>query len=84
MNKSVLVFLFLVLLCNPAMLMAQTEPEQIKPDTDKFQDYFYESLLQKGIQNYDKAITALEQCLKIKSDDATTYFELGKNQSTNC
>lgn len=80
MNKSVLVFLFLVLLCNPAMLMAQTEPEQIKPDTDKFQDYFYESLLQKGIQNYDKAIKALEQCLKIKPDDATTYFELGKNQ----
>jgi len=80
MNKSVLVFLFLVLLCNPALLMAQTEPEQIKLDTDKFQDYFYESLLQKGIQNYDKAIKALEQCLKIKPDDATTYFELGKNQ----
>ena len=80
MNKAVLVFLFLVLLCNPALLMAQTEPEQIKPDTDKFQDYFYESLLQKGIQNYDKAIKALEQCLKIKPDDATTYFELGKNQ----
>ncbi len=80
MKKAVLVFLFLVLLCNPALLMAQTEPEQIKPDTDKFQDYFYESLLQKGIQNYDKAITALEQCLKIKPDDATAYFELGKNQ----
>ena len=80
MKKAVLVFLFLVLLCNPALLMAQTEPEQIKPDTDKFQDYFYESLLQKGIQNYDKAITALEQCLKIKPEDASAYFELGKNQ----
>ena len=80
MKKRVLVFFFLVLLCNPAVLLAQTEPEQIKPDTDKFQDYFYESLLQKGIQNYDKAIKALEQCLKIKPDDATTYFELGKNQ----
>jgi tetratricopeptide (TPR) repeat protein len=80
MKKAVLVFLFLVLLCNPAVLLAQTEPDQIKPDTDKFQDYFYESLLQKGIQNYDKAITALEQCLKIKPDDATVYFELGKNQ----
>jgi tetratricopeptide (TPR) repeat protein len=80
MKKAVLVFLFLVLLCNPAVLLAQTEPDQIKPDTDKFQDYFYESLLQKGIQNYDKAITALEQCLKIKPDDAIVYFELGKNQ----
>jgi len=80
MKKAGLVFIFLALLCNPSVLLAQTEPEQIKTDTDKFQDYFYESLLQKGIQNYDKAITALEQCLKIKPNDATIYFELGKNQ----
>jgi pentatricopeptide repeat protein len=80
MKKTILIFLFLVLLCNPAVLMAQTEPEQIKPETDKFQDYFYESLTQKGIENYDKAITALEQCLKIKPNDATVYFEMGKNQ----
>jgi len=80
MKKAGLVFLFLVLLCNSALLLAQTDPEQIKTDADKFQDYFYESLLQKGIQNYDKAITALEQCLKIKPNDATIYFELGKNQ----
>ncbi len=70
----------MVLLCNPAVLLAQTEPEQIVPETDKFQDYFYESLLQKGIENYDKAIAALEQCLKIKPKDATVYFELGRNQ----
>ena len=80
MKKTILTFLFLVLLCNPAVLMAQTEPEQIKPETDKFQDFFYESLMQKGIENYDKAIIALEQCLKIKPNDATVYFELGKNQ----
>ena len=80
MKKTILTFLFLVLLCNPAVLLAQTEPEEIKPETDKFQDYFYESLMQKGIENYDKAITALEQCLKIKPNDATVYFELGKNQ----
>ncbi|MFI0490300.1 tetratricopeptide repeat protein [Flavobacterium sp.] len=80
MKKIILTFLFLVLLCNPAVLLAQTEPEEIKPETDKFQDYFYESLMQKGIENYDKAITALEQCLKIKPNDATVYFELGKNQ----
>ncbi|WP_338406938.1 tetratricopeptide repeat protein [uncultured Flavobacterium sp.] len=80
MKKTVLFFLFLVLLCNPAVLLAQTEPEQIVPETDKFQDYFYESLLQKGIENYDKAIAALEQCLKIKPKDATVYFELGRNQ----
>ncbi len=80
MKKRILKLLFLVLLCNPAVLMAQTEPEPMQTEADKFQEFFYESLLQKGIENYDKAITALEQCLKIKSDDATVYFELGKNQ----
>ncbi|MDD5150266.1 MAG: tetratricopeptide repeat protein [Flavobacterium sp.] len=79
MKKTVLFFLFLVLLCNPAVLLAQTEPEEIKPETDKFQDYFYESLKQKGIENYDKAIEALEECSKIESNDATVYSELGKN-----
>lgn len=80
MKKTVSFFLFFVLLCNSAIVLAQTEPEEIKPDSDKFQDYFYESLLQKGIENYDKAIVALENCLAIKPNDATVYFEIGKNQ----
>lgn len=79
MKKTVSFFLFCVLLCNSALLLAQTEPEEIKPETDKFEDYFYESLKQKGIENYDKAITALEQCSKLKPNDANVYFELGKN-----
>ena len=79
MKKTASFFLFLVLLCNSALLLAQTEPESIVPETDKFQDYFYESLKQKGIENYDRAITALEQCLKIKPNDVTVHFEMGKN-----
>jgi tetratricopeptide (TPR) repeat protein len=79
MKKTASFFLFLVLLCNSAVLLAQTEPESIVPETDKFEDYFYESLKQKGIENYDKAITALEQCLRIKPNDATVHFEMGKN-----
>ena len=79
MKKTVSFFLFLVLLCNSAVLLAQTEPESIVPETDKFQDYFYESLTQKGIENYDKAIVALEECLKLKPNDATIYSEMGKN-----
>jgi tetratricopeptide (TPR) repeat protein len=79
MKKTALFFLFLVLLCNSALSLAQTEPEEIKPETDKFQDYFYESLKQKGIENYDKAIDALEQCLKLKPNEATIHFEMGKN-----
>lgn len=79
MKKKVSFFLFLVLLCNSAVLLAQTEPESIVPETDKFEDYFYESLKQKGIENYDRAITALEHCLKLKPNDATVHFEMGKN-----
>ncbi|WP_281336773.1 tetratricopeptide repeat protein [Flavobacterium eburneipallidum] len=79
MKKTVSFFLFLVLLCNSALLLAQTEPEEINSEPDKFEEHFYESLKQKGIENYDKAITELEYCLKLKPNDATVYFELGKN-----
>jgi tetratricopeptide (TPR) repeat protein len=47
--------------------------------TDEYQDSFYESLKQKGIENYDKAIVSLEKCIKLKPNDAVAYFELGKN-----
>jgi hypothetical protein len=66
MKKSALYILFLVLLCNSALLLAQTEPEEIKLNSDQFRDYFYESLKQKAIENYDKSILALEECLKSK------------------
>ena len=79
MKKTVSFFLFLVLLCNSASLLAQDEPESIVPDADKFQDYFYESLKQKGIENYDLAIIELERCLKLKPNDAAVYSEMGKN-----
>ena len=65
MKKTASFFLFLVLLGNSALLLAQTEPEEIKQESNQFQDLFYESLLQKGIENYDKAIKALEECAKL-------------------
>lgn len=79
MKKSAFIILFLVLQCNSALLWAQTVPEEIKLDTDQFQELFYESLLQKGIENYDKAIVALDKANKIKPNDAAVYYELGKN-----
>jgi tetratricopeptide (TPR) repeat protein len=79
MKKSVYILAFLVLLGNSVAALAQTEPEEIKVDADKFQDFFYESLFQKSIENYDKSIASLEQCLKLKPNDATVYFEFGKN-----
>ncbi|MDR9457539.1 MAG: hypothetical protein RI572_09025 [Salegentibacter sp.] len=47
--------------------------------TDEFQEHFFEALKQKGIENYEKAIIALEACLELESNNAVVYFELGKN-----
>jgi tetratricopeptide (TPR) repeat protein len=79
MKKGALLILFMVLLGNSSLLLAQTEPEEIKQDTNQFQEFFYASLLQKGIENHDKAIKALEECVKLQPNNATVYFELGKN-----
>lgn len=49
--------------------------------TDEFQESFFEALKQKGIENYGKAITALENCRKLQPNNAVVYFELGKNYS---
>lgn len=78
MKKKFLLFLFFGMFF-PTVLLAQTEPNDIALASDEFQDSFYESLLQKGIENYDKAITALEKCQKLQPNNATVYFEFGKN-----
>lgn len=79
MKKSILIFLFFALLGNSTSVFSQTEPEDIAMVPDDYQDAFYESLKQKGIENYDKAIASLEKCIKLKPNDAVAYFELGKN-----
>jgi len=44
-----------------------------------FQKYFFEALSQKAIENYDKAIIALENCKNIDPNNTAVYFELSKN-----
>ena len=79
LNNLFFSFLFFGMLCAPLALLAQTEPEDIAAVTDDFQNHYYESLKQKGIENYDKAIEALEKCLAIQPENAIIYHELGKN-----
>jgi len=79
MKKKVILAVLLGMLCVPVSLWAQKEPDDIALNNDAFQDAFYESLKQKGIENYDKAITALEKCQKLEPNNATVFFELGKN-----
>jgi len=46
---------------------------------DKYQEYFFEALKQKGIENYDRSINALLQCIKLNDSESVVYYELGKN-----
>ncbi|MFO7720246.1 MAG: hypothetical protein R6W85_07385 [Gillisia sp.] len=47
--------------------------------TDEFQEYFFEALKQKAIENYEKAIVALQKCEGLQPENAVVHFELGKN-----
>ncbi|MEM1001478.1 MAG: tetratricopeptide repeat protein [Bacteroidota bacterium] len=74
----------IVCLCLPLLVLAQDPINaQIEDDLgvveDRFQELFFEALKQKGIENYDRAIEALQECLKINPDLPELYFELGKN-----
>lgn len=47
--------------------------------SDAFQETFFEALKQKGIENHELAITALNKCVKMEPTQAILYFERGKN-----
>ncbi len=77
-RKVIFIALFIGIVF-PNFVLAQTEPDAIGLADDEFQNAFYEALLQKGIENYDKAITALEKCKKLQPENAVVYSEMGKN-----
>lgn len=79
MKPLIFLFLFIIFQGNSTSLWAQNAPDELALEKDDFEDAFFESLKQKGIENYDKAIIELEKCLKIQPNNATIYFELGKN-----
>jgi tetratricopeptide (TPR) repeat protein len=79
MKKKIVALVLLGWLSLPITLWAQTEPEDVALDTDEFQNYFYESLKQKGMENYDKAVESIEKCLTLQPNNPLLFFELGKN-----
>ena len=79
MKKIVFFFSFAFLLCNANLLLAQTEPDAVALANDEFQNSFFESLKQKGMENYDRAITALQKCDDLQPNNFVVNFELGKN-----
>ena len=58
---------------------SQKEPDDIALANNEFQLAFYESLKQKGIENYDRAVESLEKCLALEPENAAVYNELGRN-----
>lgn len=48
--------------------------------SDDFQTAFFEALKQKGIENYERAITQLNTCIDLEPDKPILYFERGKNR----
>lgn len=61
-----------------------TQSDNLGNVTDAFQENFFEALKQKGIENYELALTALnkaEKAAKSEENKAVVYFEMGKNHT---
>lgn len=58
---------------------AQENIEDSALNENKTEDYFYEAVAQRGIENYDKAIISIQKALELEPKNAAFQFELGKN-----
>ena len=79
--KKITIYCLLLfgILLAPNIVLAQNEPNDVVTIDDGFEDFFYEAIKQKSIENYDKAIEALEKGKAIEPENPIVYFELGKN-----
>jgi len=82
-NFKTLIFIFGIFLFSQ-VTYAQVDFNATPDDdlgnvSDEFQDLFYKALQEKAIENYDKAIIALNKCITIDDSKSILYFELGKN-----
>jgi tetratricopeptide (TPR) repeat protein len=80
MKKTALFPFLIAMFFAPIYLFAQEEPKDtLALAENKFEDSFFESLKQKGMENYDRAIESLEKCQTLQPENGVVYFELGKN-----
>src|SRR6056297_954163 len=61
------------------VVLKDVNQDELGNVTDEFQEQFFEALKQKGIENYEKAILALEECQKMEPDNPVVYFEMARN-----
>lgn len=62
-------------------LLADVAQDDLGNVTDEFQEYFFEALKQKAIENHEKAVKALVHCLALDPSQPVVYLELGKNHN---
>ena len=82
MKIKILFYSLLLSGFSPGVLHAQeppAEPDEIALANDEFENDFYEALKQKGIENYDKALKALQKCLAKEPNNPVILHEIGKN-----
>lgn len=78
-HKALVILAFVLII--PIGICAQDQEDAslfLEEYSDEFQEAFFTALQQKGIQNYDRAINALQTCLQLKPDQAVLHHELAK------
>ena len=78
-KKTHIAFLAFLLFSFGNHLFAQENPDAIALVDDQLENNFYEAMKQRGIENYDKAIVAIQKCIEKEPTNAAFQYELGKN-----
>lgn len=79
-REVILIILFGIFIIPNISFAQDNQPQDdLGNVSDEFQELFFEALKQKAIENYDKAVDALQKCLQIDEAKSVLYFELGKN-----
>lgn len=83
--KIVVLSLFLTVSIGFSQQQGVSADRSEQVNSDAFQEYFFEALKQKSIENYDRAIIALLECKKLQENNEVVDYELGLNymQQTN-
>jgi len=86
MKLKLYIFFFLTGLLIPKLTCAQAKESEVEESaevfleeySDDFQEFFFEALKQKGIENYDNTINLLLKCKQIDAANIVVNHELAK------
>lgn len=71
---KIIAFLFLF-----QISFGQINPEEVETAENEFETNFFDALKEKAIENYDKAIIALQKCLTKEPLNPEIHYQLGIN-----